>query len=285
MAALLFASTVLAHAQFADTILINGKIVQYGAAPVQALAIRDGRIAAVGSTADIHALAGPNTRTIDLEGRTVIPGLINSHIHAIRAGLTFNTEVHWIGVRTLADALGRIRGAAERVPKGSWLIVAGGWTERQFAEGRRPTQAEIAAAAPDHHVYVQILYSAILLSPGGAEALGIAKDQGLLSRITIEKGADGAPTGWISGDNRTISDVFNLLPRPSFAQQVAGTRAFFRALNALGITGVLDPGGYNMPIEEYRALFQVWRDRALTVRVAYSLCAPRRGRELEDLKR
>ena len=168
-------------------------------------------------------------------------------------------------------------------PKGSWLIVAGGWTERQFAEGRRPTQAEIAAAAPDHHVYVQILYSAILLSPGGAEALGIAKDQGLASRLTVEKGADGKPTGWISGDNRTISDVFNLLPRPSFAQQVAGTRAFFRALNSLGITGVLDPGGYNMPIEEYRALFQVWRDRALTVRVAYSLCAPRRGHELEDL--
>ena len=284
VAALLLAPICATHAQSADTVLLNGKIVQYGAAPAQALAIRDGKIAAVGSTADIRALAGPNTRAIDLDGRTVIPGLIDSHIHAIRAGLTFNTEVHWIGVRTLTDALGRIRAAAERAPKGSWLIVAGGWTERQFAEGRRPTQAEIAAAAPDHHVYVQILYSAILLSPGGAEALGIAKDQGLASRITIEEGADGSPTGWISGDNRTISDVFNLLPRPSFAQQVAGTRAFFRALNGLGITGVLDPGGYNMPIEEYRPLFQVWRERALTVRVAYSLCAPRRGRELEDLK-
>ena len=130
---------------------------------------------------------------------------------------------------------------------------------------------------------MQILYSAILLSPGGAEALGIAKDQGLMARLTVEKDNDGKPTGWVSGDNRAISDVFNLLPRPTFAQQVAGTRAFFRALNSLGITGVLDPGGYNMPIEEYRALFQVWRDRALTVRVAYSLCAPRRGHELEDL--
>ena len=105
------------------------------------------------------------------------------------------------------------------------------------------------------------------------------------ARLTVESDADGKPTGWISGDNRAISDVFNLLPRPSFAQQVAGTRAFFRALNGLGITGVLDPGGYNMPIEEYRPLFQVWRDRALTVRVAYSLCAPRRGHELEDLRR
>jgi hypothetical protein len=264
--------------------LLDGKIVQYGAAPAEALAVRDGRIAAVGRSSDIRALAGAGTRVVDLAGRTVIPGLIDSHIHAIRAGLSFTTEVHWIGARTLAEAVDRIHVAGLNAPKGSWLIVAGGWTERQFAEGRRPTQAEIAAAAPDHHVYVQVLYSAILLSPGGAQALGIAKDPGLTSRLSFETGSDGKPTGWISGDNRTISDVYNLLPRPSFEQQVAGTRAFFRALNGFGITGVLDPGGYNMPVAEYRALFQVWRDRALTVRVAYSLCAPRRGHEREDLQ-
>ena len=273
-----------ASAQAPDTVLLNGRIVQFGAAPAEALAVRDGRIAAVGRTAEIRALAGSSTRVVDLEGRTVIPGLIDSHIHAIRAGLTFTTEVHWIGVRTLADALGRIRAAADKAPKGSWLIVAGGWTERQFAERRRPTQAEIAAAAPDHHVYVQVLYSAILLSPGGADALGLARHPDLVARLKFEHGPDDKPNGWIGGDNRAISDVYNLLPRPSFAQQVAGTRGFFRALNGLGVTGVLDPGGYNMPIEEYRPLFQLWRDRALTVRVAYSLCAPRRGHELEDLQ-
>ena len=281
--ALSAASAVVANAQTADTVLLNGKVVQYGAPPAEALAVRDGKIAAVGRSTEIRALAGPNARVIDLDGRTVIPGLIDSHIHAIRAGLTFATEVHWIGARTLTEALNRVHVAGLNTPKGSWLIVAGGWTERQFAEGRRPTQAEIAAAAPDHHVYVQILYSAILLSPGGAERLGIAGKPELAARLTVETGADGKPTGWISGDNRTISDVYNLLPRPSFAQQVAGTRAFFRRLNGLGITGVLDPGGYNMPVSEYQALFQVWRDRALTVRVAYSLCAPRRGYELDDL--
>ena len=281
--ALSAASAAVANAQTANTVLLNGKVVQYGAPPAEALAVRDGRIAAVGRSTEIRALAGPNARVIDLDGRTVIPGLIDSHIHAIRAGLTFATEVHWIGARTLTEALNRIHVAGLNTPKGSWLIVAGGWTERQFAEGRRPTQAEIAAAAPDHHVYVQILYSAILLSPGGAERLGIAGKPELAARLTVEIGADGKPTGWISGDNRTISDVYNLLPRPSFAQQVAGTRTFFRRLNGLGITGVLDPGGYNMPVSEYQALFQVWRDRALTVRVAYSLCAPRRGHELDDL--
>ena len=227
-----FAAARFAHAQAPDTILINGKIVTYDAAPAEALAVRGDTIAAIGSSADLRALAGPATRVIDLGGRTVIPGLIDSHIHAIRAGLTWQTEVHWIGVRTLAEALDRIREKAKTAPKGSWLVVAGGWTERQFAEDRRPTQAEIAAAAPDHHVYVQQLYSRVLLSPGGYEALDVARDQTLAGALTVERDPEGRPTGWLAGDNRAISDLFNLLPRPSFAQKVAGTRAFFRELNA-----------------------------------------------------
>jgi len=273
-----------AQAQSADTILLGGKIVTFDSAPAEALAVRGDRIVAVGRSADIRALAGPATRVIDLAGRTVIPGLIDSHIHAIRAGLTYTTEVHWIGARSLGEALDRLRATAQAAPKGSWLIVAGGWIETQFAERRRPTQAEIAAAAPDHHVYVQLLYSAVLLTEGGIGALGIANDTSLASRLTIETGADGRPTGWIAADNRTISDLFDRLPRPGMEQQVAGTRAFFRTLNSLGITGVLDPGGYNMPIEAYRALFQVWRDRALTLRIVYSLCAPRRDHELTDFE-
>ena len=273
-----------AQAQSADTILLGGKIVTFDSAPAEALAVRGDRIVAVGRSAAIRALAGPATRVIDLAGRTVIPGLIDSHIHAIRAGLTYTTEVHWIGATSLGEALDRLRATAQAAPKGSWLIVAGGWIETQFAERRRPTQAEIAAAAPDHHVYVQLLYSAVLLTEGGIGALGIANDTSLAPRLTIETGADGRPTGWIAADNRTISDLFDRLPRPGMEQQVAGTRAFFRTLNSLGITGVLDPGGYNMPIEAYRALFQVWRDRALTLRIVYSLCAPRRDHELTDFE-
>ena len=100
--------------------------------------------------------------------------------------------------------------------------MAGGWTARQFKEDRRPTEAEIAAAAPDHHVYVQELYSRVLLDPAGFAALGIPPD--LAARITIERDKDGAPTGWLSGDNRAISELFDLLPRPEFAQKVAGTK-------------------------------------------------------------
>ena len=277
---LLAALVAVAHAQAVDTVLLNGKIVQFDSAPAQALAVRGDRIMAIGRNEDIRALAGPATRVIDLAGRTVIPGLIDSHIHAIRAGLTFTTEVHWIGARSLDEALGRIRTAAQGAPKGSWLIVAGGWTERQFAERRRPTRAEVAAAAPDHRVYVQLLYSDVLMTEGGLEALGVLDDTALASRLKIGADADGRPTEWIGGDARTISDLFDKLPRPTLEQQAAGTRAFFRELNSLGITGVLDPGGYNLPLDAYRALFQVWREGGLTLRVVYSLCAPRRGHEL-----
>jgi predicted amidohydrolase YtcJ len=272
------------QAQAPDTILLNGKIIVYDAAPAQALAVRDGKIAALGSSAEIRALAGPATRVVDLGGRTVIPGLIDSHIHAIRAGLTYTTEVQWIGVRTLAEALDRIRAKARLVPKGSWLIVAGGWTDRQFKEDRRPTQSEIVAAAPDHHVYIQQLYSRVLLDPAGYEALGIARDPDLAARVKIERNQDGEPTGWLTGDNRAISDLYNLLPRPDFKQKVEGTQAFFRTLNAMGVTGVIDPGGYNLDIPDYRPLFQIWHEGGLTLRVRYSISAPRHDHELEDFK-
>ncbi|MGB9370073.1 MAG: amidohydrolase [Xanthobacteraceae bacterium] len=267
-----------------DIVLFNGKIARFDAAQAEALAIRDGHITALGSSAEIQALAGPATQVIDLEGRTVIPGLIDSHIHAIRAGLTYTTEVHWIGARSLDEALDRLRAAAARAPKGSWLIVAGGWIEGQFAEKRRPTQAEIAAAAPEHRVYVQMMYSAALLTRGGLEALGILKDAELGSRLTVDLDSSGNPTGWVSGDARTISDLYDKLPHPTLEQQVKGTRAFFRELNSLGITGVLDPGGYNLPINAYRAVFRLWREQGLTLRVVYSLCAPRRNHELEDFQ-
>ena len=90
----------------------------------EALAIREGKIAALGRSSDIRKLAGPATRIVDLGGRTVIPGLIDSHLHAVRAALSFTSEVNWIGARSLAEALARRRRGANSREPGAWLIVA-----------------------------------------------------------------------------------------------------------------------------------------------------------------
>src|SRR3984885_13908604 len=144
-----------ASANPADTLLLNGKIVTLdGTSQVsEALAIEAGRIAATGSTDAMRKLAGPATQIIDLDGRTVIPGLIDSHIHAIRAGFRYATEVNWEGATSFGEAFERLKAAAAHAKPDTWLIVAGGWTPRQFAENRRPTDAEIAAVVSGHPVY------------------------------------------------------------------------------------------------------------------------------------
>ena len=122
------------NAQPADTVLVNGKVlVGDGQFLIrEAIAVRDGRVLATGRSAEMKKLAGKATRMVDLQGRTVIPGLIDSHMHAIRAALSFATEVNWIGAASLQEALERVREGAKRASPGGWLIVAGGWTEHQF---------------------------------------------------------------------------------------------------------------------------------------------------------
>ena len=117
----------VAYAQKADLIVTNAKIVTLDSASTvaQALAVREGRIVAVGGNDAVEALVGSATRRLDAGGRTVIPGLIDSHVHAVRAGLTYATEVNWIGARTIGEAMERLRQAAKARPA-SWIIVAGG---------------------------------------------------------------------------------------------------------------------------------------------------------------
>src|SRR5947207_3253459 len=210
-----------ARAQPADTILLNGRIVTLDtpSSIAEAIAVRDGRVAATGSSEQIRALLGPQTRIVDLAGRTVIPGLIDSHIHAIRAGVHYANEVSWIGATTIAEALGRVRAAALYAGPGAWLIVAGGWTPQQFAEGRRPTLDEITAAAPDHPVYVQLFYRAVLLSPKGYDALGISAED-VAPNLKRERDEDGSPNGWLTGDGTAITALYARLPTPMLNESI-----------------------------------------------------------------
>ena len=270
----------------ADRLYVNGSFItlEPNQPRASAMLVRGERILALGESAALLTAAPEQTEVIDLRGRTVIPGLVDSHIHAIRAGLSYATEVHWTGVATIPEALQRLRDAAGALPPGGWIIVAGGWTELQFSERRRPTPEEVEAAAPDHRVYIQHLYSAVLLSKSAVAALDLANNGALLAQLKTER-ASGELSGWFSGDTDAITALFDLLPRPSLQLQMEGTKAFFRVLNSLGLTGVIDPGGYNLPLEAYGAVRRLARDQHLSLRVTYSLSAPEPGAELADFER
>src|SRR5258705_10617802 len=134
----------------ADTIIHNARIAT-NATPsfVEAIAITAGKISAAGTSEKIlRQEQGSATRVIDANGRTVIPGLNDSHMHPIREGLNYNMELRWDGVPSLADALRMLKDQAQRTPPPQWVRVIGGWTEFQFAERRMPPLEEINGGSP-----------------------------------------------------------------------------------------------------------------------------------------
>lgn len=272
-------------AERADTIIFNAQVLQNNETFVSALAIKDQKIRAVGSDEQIHKYVGPNTRKINAEGKLVIPGLIDSHIHAIRAGLSFQSEVSWNGVKTVEQGLERIRVASQQKPSGSWIIIAGGWVPEQFQDGIIPSQEQLLKAAGTHPLYIQKLYSSVFVSPRGLEALGASLNSELLSRFDVELNKAGDATGWLNGSARTISDLFDYLPKITLKTQYESTKLFFKELNRHGVTGVYDPGGYNFPLDSYASLWKLHSQKELSIRVAYSLSAPKRGSELADFKK
>ena len=125
----------------ADLILHNGRFhtVDRDNPTATAVAIKDGKFLAVGNDAEAMLHRGSATQVIELQKRTVIPGLNDSHLHLIRGGLNYNLELRWEGVPSLADALRMLKNQAERTPSPQWVRVVGGWNEFQFAEKRMPT--------------------------------------------------------------------------------------------------------------------------------------------------
>ncbi len=181
----------------ADIVLTNGRITTLDPNNPQATAVAmaGGRILAVGDAADLAPHAGPDTLRLDLGGRTVIPGLNDSHIHVIRGGLNYNMELRWDGVPSLADALRLLKEQARRTPPPQWVRVVGGWTEFQFAERRMPTLAEINAVSPDTPVFVLHLYDRALLNAAALRVLGYTKDTPDPVGGHIERDKNGNPTG------------------------------------------------------------------------------------------
>lgn len=270
-------------------ILRNGRITTLDPARpnASAVAIADGRFVAVGDDASIMKLADARTQVLDLDGRRVIPGLMDSHTHLIRGGLSYNMELRWDGVPSLAVGMSMLKEQARRTPPPQWVRVVGGFSEYQFAERRMPTLKELNAAAPDTPVFILRLYDRALLNRAALRAVGYTKDTPDPAGGVIERDKRGEPTGMlIAKPNATL--LYATLargPKLSLDDQMNSTRQFTRELNRLGITSVIDAGGgsQNYP-QDYQVIESLARAGELTVRISYNLFTQRPTQERADFE-
>jgi hypothetical protein len=271
----------------ADLILRNGRFTTLDRAnPIaSAVAVGGGVFTAVGRDNAVMALAGPDTRIVDLKGRRVLPGLIDNHLHIIRGGLNFNMELRWDGVRSLADAMAMLKRQVAGTPPPQWVRVVGGFTAQQFAEKRLPTIEELNAAAPDTPVFLLHLYDRAFLNAAALRAVGYTKDTPEPPAGEIVRDAHGNPTGLLLAKPNAAILYATLAkgPKLPFDYQVNSTRHFMRELNRLGLTGAIDAGGgfQNYP-EDYAVIQKLADDGQLTVRLAYNLFTQKPKGEKDD---
>jgi predicted amidohydrolase YtcJ len=271
----------------ADLILHRGKITTLDPRlpEATAVAVRNGSITKVGNDADVLQEKDEQTRVIDLQGRRLIPGLNDSHLHLIRGGLNYNLELRWDGVPSLADALRMLKEQARRTPPPQWVRVVGGWTEFQFAERRMPTLDEINAVSPDTPVFVLHLYDRALLNAVALRTCGYTKDSPNPPGGEIQRDAQGNPTGLLIARPNAMILYATLAKGPKLPPeyQLNSTRQFMRELNRLGLTSAIDAGGgfQNYP-DDYQIVEELRRRGEMTVRIAYNLFTQRPKQEFDD---
>jgi predicted amidohydrolase YtcJ len=234
----------------ADLIVTNGKVITVDDrfTIAQAVAVRGERIVAVGTNQEIARLAGPSTRRVDARGRAVMPGLIDNHMHLLRAGTTWQQEVRLDGVETRKRAIEMLRARAAVAGAGAWVYTLGGWAIEQFNDDSRPfTREELDQAVPDHPVLLQASYREAYLNTRALQALGVAEK---------------FPTGRVPEDS--FRALVNRIPAASPAEVEASTLAMIRDLNRMGLTAFGSAGCEDDLLPTYRR----WADRGeLHVRV------------------
>ena len=272
---------------YPDLILHNGRLTTLDRSNpnATAVAIKDGLFQEVGTDSEIMALAGSDTKIVDLKGKRVLPGLIDNHTHVVRGGLNYNMELRWDGVRSLADAMDMLKRQVAITPAPQWVRVVGGFTEHQFAEKRLPTIEEINAVAPDTPVFLLHLYDRALLNGAALRAVGYTRDTPNPPGGEITRDANGNPTGLLLATPNAgiLYSTLGKGPKLPLDYQVNSTRHFMRELNRLGITGVIDAGGgsQNYP-DDYEVIQKLSDENQMTVRLAYNLFTQKPKEEKQD---
>jgi hypothetical protein len=249
----------------ADLVLRGGKIltVDKNFSITSALAIRGDRIIAVGEDVAMTPLIGPKTRIVELKGRTVIPGLHDSHMHTMNGG---NNElaVSLAKARSIADVQAAFAARLATTQKGAWIIGGSGWHENQLAEGRLPVRQELDAVTPDNPVYLRRGGHVAVVNSLGLKLANITKDTpNPRNGVIVRDPKSGEPTG-VLVERAAFNMVLNLVPPPSRDDRVKGLKLFTSKLNKFGITATLEPG---LTLDEIAAYMELWRQGAMTTRV------------------
>jgi predicted amidohydrolase YtcJ len=254
-----------------DLILTNGKIITVDErfSIAQAVAIRGDRIAATGTNQEIGQLAGANTRRIDLKGKAVIPGLIDNHMHLLRAAATWVKEVRFDGVDSRKQAVEMLRARVKSSAPGDWIYNIGGWAHQQFTENPRPfTRDELDQIAPNNPVALQESYYQVFLNSRALALLKIeagAPDPPEFLKGSILRDASGKPTGVITGDIAGTRVVASKLPRVAPEQLESSAKALVSDMNRAGLTSFGVPGCD----ADVLAIFQKWKAEGhLNVRIS-----------------
>ncbi len=273
-------TSAVVHAQQiqADQILTNGKIITVDDrfSIAQAVAIKGDRIVAVGSNQEITQLAGPNTKRVDLKGKSVVPGLIDNHAHYMRAGLTWAREVRLDGVDTRKEAFELLRAKAKTLGPDEWLFTLGGWTRYQFKDDKRAfTREELDQIAPNNPALLQEVAWQSHVNSRAIQIMGLDKK----TDKWIERDPSGKPTGVVfEGGARSLG--FSIPPSTP-AQIEASETAMIRDLNRAGITAFNNSGCDQEVVE----LFRQWEKKGqLNIR-DYCMAVVSAGRTEESVNK
>jgi len=250
---------------YADTILFNGKVITVDKtfSIVEAVAIRDGRILAVGSNADIRALEGPNTKKIDVKGKTVIPGLIDTHQHPEGAG-ELKFVVNFDNAKTVADALALIKEFAAKRKPGEWIRGSGWYALSQLEEKRFLTRWEIDSVAPNNPVVLRQTGHDVMCNSYAFQLAKITKDTPDPPGGIIEKDPKtGEPNGILHEAAQGL--VGSLVPAFSFDEQEKMWKESMKYCNSLGLTSVVSGGFFPNSFKVYQ---HVWANHEMTMRAS-----------------
>lgn len=248
---------VPANAQTPDVVLTDGQVllVDQNFSVGEAIAIADGRIIATGSSAEIGELAGDSTEVIGLDGRTVIPGLIDNHFHFTRAVQRWHRQARLDGIDTRREALSILAAKADAMADDEWIMVQGGWYPGQFSDAPGGfTLAELDAVAPSNPLFVQQGYSTIYANSRALRAVGLDPADG------AERPAAGLATF------QPPYGAFIQAIEPTSAEQLnRNLDDFIHALNRAGLTGVYSLG--RGPEGETELLFERAANGELPLRI------------------